>query len=212
MISTILEAAALDALEPRWLEQGYRVIRRPDPGELPKFLGTYEPDAIAVGRSPSLVIEVVNPQSRTHDVRIAQLQRLFENRDDWRLEVVYAPEATEGVRPVAVDDIDATLARAARLSESDPQVALLLAWAALEAGARLLHPDETRRGLPSGSLLDLLGSLGDTTRDEQATLHRIAKLRNALSHGQLDAAVSGEDVSQVLGIASRLRRVVRGTQ
>ena len=131
---------------------------------------------------PSLVIEVVNPQSRTHDVRIAQLQRLFENRDDWRLEVVYAPEATEGVRPVAVDDIDATLARAARLSESDPQVALLLAWAALEAGAeRLLHPDETRRGLPSGSLLDLLGSLGDTTRDEQATLHRIAEFRETLS-------------------------------
>ena len=195
MLSVALaEWTVLEALEPRLRQQGYTVIREPSPEQRPSFLKDIQPDAIAIGRKPFLVIQVLPRRSGSADTKVAQLQGLFEGQDDWRLEVVYAAPDGTPLEAVTSEDIRAALDQARRLADTEPKAGLLVAWATLEAIARILEPTLASRSLSSGSLVDLLIANGHVPQSEGARLRRLGDLRNKVTHGQINVTPLVDDV------------------
>ena len=201
---SLSERQALDQLEPLWRRQGYTLVREPSPEQLPGFLRDFRPDAIAIGAKPSLAIEVLGSRSRSADTKVRQLESLFEGRDDWRLEVVYAASHGMPLEAVSRDDIESALEQIGQLLGKDPRPALLLAWATLEAAARTRQPDLASRSLASGSLTDLLISFGYLPYGDAERLRRISETRNRLSHGQINAEASEDDVRYLVGAVRAL--------
>ncbi|HVH80726.1 MAG TPA: hypothetical protein VM782_15125 [Stellaceae bacterium] len=205
MISASLrERAVLDELEPAWRRRGYTLIREPSKDQLPPFLKGFRPDAIAVGASPCLVIEVVRGQGGAAETKIRQLHDLIEGHEDWQLEVVYSSQ--DGVRLAAVAraDIRNALQTVRAIADSEPRAGLLLVWATLEAIGRSIEPELASRSLAPRSLVDLLVSKGHIDQDDGLTLRRMADLRNALAHGQIDKSPSPAEVDFVADISEKL--------
>lgn len=198
------EAAVLDLFEPRWRKRGYEVVRAPTAEQLPDFLAGSQPDAIAIGRTPSLVIEILRPHVRRGDQQRENFGARLAGHDDWKLEVVgimpdgptFAPETAESVR--------AALSYARELAEGAPNAALLMAWAALEAAGRRLEPRFATGGLSTGALLDVLVSNGHIEQDDGSRLRAIAEARNRILHGQLDVRASTRDVGDIVALAEPL--------
>lgn len=203
------ERAVLDELEPRWQRQGYRLVRRPARDELPPFLNGFQPDAIAIGATPSLVIEIVNPRSKATRAKVTQLSSLFENQDEWKLEVVYAPSELGEISISSQDDIRQALDDSVQLLDIEPRAALLLVWAALEAAARHLHPNAASQARTSLSLVELLISHGDLQPDEQEALRNIARKRNTIAHGDFTTEVARGDVLRIIRACQELLAHVR---
>ncbi|NDW07222.1 hypothetical protein [Jiella pacifica] len=198
----ITERGVIDAMEPHWTARGYTVIREPTEAQVPKFFGGFRPDAIAVGRDPSLLIEVQRPGSNAAEYQLRMLQELLKGRNDWRLEILYAPSETPLVEPVATEWIKSAFFSAAQLLAQNARAAFLLAWAAFEAALRQRFPAEAK-GPVSTRLLALLDA-GEISQDEHRRLLELSRKRNALAHGQLDAPITGQDVSVIVELGDRI--------
>jgi hypothetical protein len=199
-----VERAVLDQMEPRWQRQGYRLVRGPSRDELPAFLKGFQPDAIAVGATPPLVIEVVNPHSKATKAKVTQLSALFEDQDEWKLEVIYAPSESGEIAFSSPADIRQALKDSIGLLAIEPRAALLLAWAAFEAAGRHVHPDAAPEARTSLSLVELLVSNGDLPLGDQAALRSIARKRNAIAHGDLSTGVERSDVLRIVEACDQL--------
>ena len=198
--STLAEGNVLDTIEAKWRARGYTLIRDPQSEELPAFLRGFRPDAIAVGKSPSLAIEVIQTRGPASTQKLKQIEGLLRDRDDWRLEVVYVPPTGTAVEAVSSGTIRETLRQAGRLAGTAPKAGLLLAWAGLEAAARQREPELADRGLTSGSLIDLLASQGYVRQDQASELRQLGRVRNTLAHGQIDIVPAQADVEKIVAI------------
>lgn len=202
--SALTETEVLDRLETRWINEGYQLIRQPEAEQLPSFLRGFRPDAIAIGPTQSLVIEIMRNRSPSADTKVRQMQGLFKGHPDWRLEVIYA--APEGIplSKATDDEIAIALEEARRVSDIAPRPALLLLWSIFEAIGRRLEPDLAARSLTPGSLIDVMISKGRLPQEDSQFLHRIAKARNALAHGLLDLNPPQPDVVRLLDLCEQL--------
>jgi hypothetical protein len=106
--------------------------------------------------------------------------------------------------------VESALVEAERSADREPRSALLLAWAALEALARARHPDLASDGLAASTLLDLLVSHGDLPQEAQEELRQVARMRNALAHGQLDLRPAPDAVRRLVALARTLRPAAGG--
>jgi len=198
------ERAVLDELEPSWRKRGYTIIREPSAEQLPDFLKGFRPDAIAIGATPRLVIEVVQPRSGAAETRVRQLQNLFKGDRDWRLEVVYISQDGTPLQAVSSEDIQNTLRKVHLMANSEPRAGLLMAWATLEAIGRILEPDLASRGLSPRSLVDLLISNGHLPQSENARLRKLGDIRNTLAHGQINTTPAPDDIEYLVTLAENL--------
>jgi len=198
------ERAVLDEHEARWVAHGYRVIRQPRGAEIPEFLQRFQPDALAVGVEPNLVIEVIRKGSPNAEEKVRRLRSLIGDRADWRLEVLYSGEAESQVQATASDSIGELLATARRLTTQEPRATLLLVWAGLEALTRRLEPQNTRRPQTPGRVVEVLAGAGHIAPSEAERLRAAAGLRNRLIHGDLSVHPSPAEIGAVLEIAENL--------
>jgi hypothetical protein len=202
--ASIRERYALDVFEPIWRQKGYTIVREPSPQQLPNFLKGLRPDAIAIGAEPSLVIEVAAGQGSSKQIRLRRLKSALDGQTDWRLEVVYVGSEGTPITPASLQTTDAALKRARMLAAEEPEAALLLAWAAMEAVGRLLEPSLTEFSLGALALVDLLVGYGHLSQEDGVTLRALALHRNRLAHGELEVAPPIEDVKALVDIAERL--------
>ena len=72
-----MEEDLLAAAARQLAERGYSVIVDPSRSLLPEILQDYRPDAVAIGRDPKLVIEVVS-EGVDHASRVAERQRALK--------------------------------------------------------------------------------------------------------------------------------------
>lgn len=198
--------AVLERYASKWTSRGYRLVKNPHGDELPDFLGSYRPDAILVGPQKVLV-EVLykgEPQDLT---KLEALQSLLTGRDDWRLEIIYAGVRPPTVSPTSVGRLRETLDRIASMDDSDAGAFVML-WPVMEAAARLLVPDETRRPQSPGRVVELLASQGIVLPSDADFLREAAKLRNRIVHGELDAAVPNDMRQRTERIAREVVKLV----
>ena len=200
-----LTARKLEALENvtrNLSRRGYRVIRAPGPDELPAFLAGTQPDAIATGTSPSIVLEVMTregPPGANKNKILEIRERVEQHRPDWSLHVVYAPVVGPQLLPGDKPSIAKRLDEVEKLAVVDRPAALLLGWSLLEAAGRLLLPEQLVKPSGAGSLVSLLTSMGHLEQDQARSLDRLVDLRNSVAHGDVDAEVEAADVAEVLG-------------
>lgn len=202
--ASLTERRILETVEQRWTQLGYTVIREPRRDQLPAFLQGMRPDAIAVGQQPSIVIEILDKRSRASDTKLRQFHTLFQGRDDWRLEVVYASSEGAPVQSINLADIKAAITAAEDLKISEPRAGLLLAWSALEAVTRILEPDLASNGLSTSSVVDLLVSMGHLPQPDAGRLRGIGEIRNLLAHGQLNQNPAVDDLQALISLVRKL--------
>lgn len=198
------ERIALDDVEPRLKRRGYTLIREPSRDQLPDFLSGFKPDAIALGPSPSLIIEVKQRRSKGSDHQIRKIQELLRGHDDWRLDVVYVTSFGVPLEQVDRVSIDKTVEDVRRLALSDNRAALLLGWAVLEAVARSIEPSLADRSMSTSSIAELLVSMGHISQEDGSRIRVLGHMRNKIAHGQIDTTPSGEEVEFLADRAASL--------
>ena len=160
--ATPTEREALDALEPRLISDGYQLIRDPRPEQLPTFLKGFRPDAIAIGRKPYLLIEVISRGSTDAVVaaKQTQLRSLVAQNADWALEIVSAGSGSQLPTVHILPTIRARFEEIRSLAAVDHRAALVMTLGVLEAVARMAMPDRAARSLMPSTTIEVLTTLG----------------------------------------------------
>jgi hypothetical protein len=129
------------------------------------------------------------------------------HRKGWRFVIAVAD--SKNVEEVEVPAPQAVRARITEARKLDLQsdAALLMAWAVLEAAARLALAKAGHRVVRSKAptaLVQELASLGRITPQEERDLMAFAAKRNRLAHGFWEATTAPIGSGQVLAVAERL--------
>ena len=174
---------------------------------LPRFAGEYRPDAIALGKPKNLAIEV-NLEGMSAKPVPDEIRRRFDADSDWDLRVYYArpKRAAEPMEPVPLSSIDASSREVEELSGKGlEQLALLRAWATLEALGRKLLPGKFERAQTPGRLVEVLAFEGNLTPTEADLARNLLTDRNRFIHGSLDVEVDPSDLARFAETLKELR-------
>ena len=174
---------------------------------LPRFVGEYRPDAIALGRPKNLAIEV-NLEGMPAKSAPDEVRRRFDEDSDWDLRVYYArpKRAAEPMEPVSLSSIDASIREVEELSGKGlEQLALLRAWATLEALGRKLLPGKFERAQTPGRLVEVLAFEGNLTPTEADLARNLLTDRNRFIHGSLDVEIDPSDLARFAETLKELR-------
>jgi hypothetical protein len=204
------EQEALDQHEPTWIAQGYKLIRKPRASDLPSFLGRYVPDAFLIGENHKVIVEVIHKGSPHAERKVRDLRSLLAGHEDWRLEVVFTGSESAALPTVGAEALRVSLLRVRGLAASEPEAALLLLWATIEAVARRLEPSRTAKPQSPGRVVELLAGAGHVTPTEASILRESVRWRNRLIHGDLTITVTIEQINQVISAVESLLSQIEG--
>ena len=152
--------------------------------------------------------EVKSRSSLAAEPRIKELARAVESRPGWSFELLLVPEpekldAPEGARSFDRGNVLERVAEAERaLASGMSEAALVLAWSACEAAARVLVAEEeksNRNVSAPGYFLDRAVFLGIISREEYRDLANVRKYRNAIVHGFSHGDFEDELVTSLIG-------------
>lgn len=199
------ERAMTALLTARLKDEGYEVFTGRDGSLLPTFLANFRPDLIAVKAGRNLAIDI-KERRLARDGGISLLERaaiadhLFGRHPDWEYQLVSVSPRDLDPDLAATDRVrvEDRLARIdSILSATGPDMALMSAWATLEAAARWRWPERLAQPQMPAHLVGLLASEGYLMPDEERRLREVQKLRNRVVHGDLEVQVSEDDVAAV---------------
>lgn len=193
--------------EVRQLEaEGYDVFMQPRPPQTPEFLGSFVPDAIAIGKGKNIIIEVKRSGTLADDA-LGKIADEVKKHADWELRLILvSPTSSAGKVPLqSPRAIQNAVQEIAQLRDTGAlRAAFLLGWATLEAEARRLIENALSRPQTPGRVVQMLGQEGYLTPDEVDGIRKLADVRNRLVHGELDIAVSRENLDQLLQVLVHL--------
>ena len=198
------ERIALDRVVPLLRSEGYEVIPEPGPADLPPFLSDRQPDAIAIGKHPSLLVEVFRKEGNRELTRIRELRSLLRGHDDWELRVFYFSSLEPSLEPVPNAATVNAIQAARDVSATEPRAAILFAWSIIEAVAREKIETTGSRALNPNALVNLLASEGFIDQNQANEMFRLSKVRSQIAHGQLNCVATEEEVSWILSIVEQV--------
>jgi uncharacterized protein YutE (UPF0331/DUF86 family) len=202
------EADLLALATEQFAEEGYTVVREPGASSLPAPLRDLHPDAIAIGKRPFVVIEVVREGAQNAE-RVIRLQRAAQEAGDWNLHLILdRGERKPGLDQIPAQIISSTLNQARKLLEVDTRAALLLSWASFEAVARAMAPTRFAKPQSPGRIIESMASEGIVTPSEASALRKLATSRNAVVHGDLRVAPPTNELEKFLRVQERLLKRV----
>lgn len=196
----------LQRLVPDLEAEGYEVYVHPNKPLIPKFLGSFSPDAVALRPGKNLAIEVLKP-SQGASQKLEQLTALFQDQPDWELRVVWMMPSSD-TASLQVQDRGSIQKRIMQIKElastGHTEPAALLAWATFEALARAVAPERFARPQTPGRILQVLASDGYLMPSEADFLRVLAEKRNKLIHGELNIRISDQEISDFLSILNEM--------
>ena len=198
------ERIALNRVVPLLRSEGYEVIPEPGPKDLPPFLADRQPDAIAIGKHPSLLVEVFRKEGNRELIKIRELRSLLQGHDDWELRVFYFSSLEPTLEAVPTAATVKAIQAVRNISMTEPRAGLLFAWSIMEAVARGKIETTGSRALNPSALVNLLAGEGYIDQNQANEMFRLSKLRSQIAHGQLDCVATAEDVSWILSIIEQV--------
>jgi Holliday junction resolvase len=82
------ETVALERQVPTLTAEGFDVILQPRRADVPKFLGSYSPDALAFRKDKNLVVEVMR-ESPESSIKLKRIRSLLDGREGWELKIIW---------------------------------------------------------------------------------------------------------------------------
>ena len=206
------ERETLRMLKAAYEQRGYSFVLEPSAAVLPPFLEDYRPDAIALKAPGGVVIEVVSSSGRSQP-RVQELKRLFAGQKDWTLDVVTAKrEDLSNIPASSTDQIATELDAIPDVAATHARGALLLAWAVLEAAARVASRsanEASERAIVPAQIPDILTREGFIDQSTAIWLRTMAKVRNSVAHGDVSRHVSRDEIDRITSIIRNVLNEVR---
>lgn len=200
----VWESSALQDLRRSSEARGLTFYVKPPRKVVPDFLGNYQPDAIARGSDGGIIIQVKHRRSWEGETQLAELSERISRQKGWEFRVIYLNPAVDGVllikKPTWAQLYAALRESEALAAGGHYAAALVSAWAALEALARLASSGG-EAGPSSASPLQAVQALaeeGFVENEVADRLRRLARLRNAVVHGDLSAEVPADQVETLM--------------
>lgn len=196
-MSLNMEFEILQSLVPELEAEGYEVFVHPNKPLIPKFLGDFEPDALALRPGKNLAIEVLK-QSPRASKKLELITPLFRNQEDWELRIIWITSNNES-KILQIQSLETVgqrineITKLALTGHTEPS--LLMAWATFEALARVALNGQFARPQTPGRIVEVLATEGYVTPTEAELLRKLADKRNRLIHGELNVKVSDEELS-----------------
>lgn len=207
---TSREQAILENLRERYEGKGYAFFAYPPRDLLPPFLEGYMPDAIALGPNERVAIEVKPYRGQANPSQLSKVASLFSGHPEWKFIVVYSDENARQdmlLSQPSRRDVESELSTVETLMrQGQTRAALVLAWGALEAAARLLvsPQDRTSHGRSPRQVLEQLERDGYLDRETARPLWEAVALRNAAVHGDFAAEIGDTAIEQLLAAIREL--------
>ncbi len=183
---------------------------------VPDFLGNYQPDAIARGSEGGIIIQVTRPGSGKAEKRFAEISQRVSRQKGWTFQLVYLNPLDE--TPIAKptwQQLQAAFGETEALASGGHYAAALVnAWAVLEALARLATTESETERFSTSPLhaVQALAEEGFVENEVAGRLRGLARLRDAVVHGDLSVDVTAEQVGMLVrdlrAIASDMEAVV----
>jgi hypothetical protein len=184
----------LDRIAALYRRQGYEVVIRPGPTQLPAFAHDFKVELLAHRADQGVLVAIKkNRQAIAADGNIQRYAETTGLQPGWRFDfVILEPENTlarelVGAKEFSDEDILGSLEQATRLVRDGlDQYAVVAAWAAFEAAMRThlrLSGQEAGWGTPPREMLRELYSAGAFAPEEFARIDLAFRLRNQIVHG-----------------------------
>jgi len=206
MSADVMERTLIDQLVPELQAEGYEVVRDPRREVLPRFLGSYSPDLIALRGDGNLAIEIAT-RSDASRTRLENVASLFSGRDDWKLKIYWASGEETRPKRQSLANISGAISQVkALIAERQLRAAYLFAWATFEALGRNMLAEKFARPQTPGRLIEVLANEGTLTPSEADQLRAHVETRNRLVHGELDTRLSARQANELLALLEKLER------
>jgi uncharacterized protein YutE (UPF0331/DUF86 family) len=205
-LSQDAEEEFLERLRARYEDQGFAFTIAPNSRELPDFLGSYSPDAVAKKAGLNIAIEVKRHQTLTTQHSLQKIRRLFEGHPDWEFNVVYI--GIDPLQPVTIPSAPPAMIRArvdevrTLNSEGHHRAAFVMAWSLLEAALHSIGGETTNKPHTPGTVVQTLAMNGYIEPEMERRMRSLIELRNKIVHGDLNAEPGSVDVELVLSAIS----------
>ena len=199
-MTMLIETEIIENVAAGLRAEGFSVVIGPVSPIIPTDLSLLRPDMAAFRADTKLIVEVVSRSSEKKH-KLEQLTTVLATPSDWSLRVVsFDGEPTAALPLLTPEKARIFLEEARHLSGDHPQAAFLLAWASLEALARVTKSDQFAKPQTPGRIVEVLAQEGYFTPAEADLLRELSKRRNRLIHGDLDSKLTAEDVQRFLTI------------
>jgi len=179
-------SAQLQALRSAYRAQGYTLREGAE-------VGGYRVEAVATrgGAQPATVMMVERGRPGAEEAERLEALSLLAAKKGWDLRVVMPEAAAPEIAAPHAEDLGKARASVEFLrSAGDEAGALLIAFAALQAGARLLAEEgREARAVCAGALVQDLVSFGAAPQEDLEALIRLAQAHDRAAAGDLQVQV-----------------------
>lgn len=200
----------------QYRSQGYQVVVRPEPKDLPDFAKTFKVEIVARRDDESALVSVkMNPKELEADPNIPDYAEVTDKQPGWRFDL-YAlesdfetkfPDKRDAKEPTD-EEVHQQVATVRRLLDANVhQQALVLAWSVLEAAMRRrlqAEGEDAGWGTSPRTMLNELLSAGAVSDTAFRDLERLFQVRNAVVHGFTMPTVDVTAVNLVLDVVRDL--------
>jgi uncharacterized protein YutE (UPF0331/DUF86 family) len=205
----------LNDIADQYRAQGYQVVVRPGPGELPAFAKDFNVEVLATRADGNVLASAKqSPAELQADSNLPRYAEITNKQPGWRFDV-FVPGSDNEVIPEKRDakepsekDIRRYLNDVERmLSEGFVTQSLIAAWAALESAMRRRlrsQGEEAGWGTSPRTMLNELLSAGVLTNSVFRDLEGLFQLRSAIVHGFAPPTVETTAVELLVDTARRL--------
>ena len=197
----------LKSLQQASEARGLRFQVHPPREIVPEFLGGFQPDAIAWGPEGGIIIKVKRRGDPASEQPLAEIARRVSGQKGWEFRAIYVNSSIDDAASIAKptrQQLQAAFKEIEALANSGHHAAAFVAaWTALESLARLASADGEVVRPTTFSPLQAIQTLAEEGYMENETAERLrnlARLRNAIVHGDLSVSVSAGQVEGVLKV------------
>lgn len=196
------EREFLAGLRTQFVDQGFTFVVDPPADELPAFLGSYRPDAIAQKPGANIAIEVMRRPNPGAERPLTEIRRLFQGQSDWQLVVTDMGSDPLKTLTIPASSISEIRLRAeeirALVTHGQQRAAFVMAWSLLEAALHRIESKTGARPRTPGTVVQTLAMLGRIDPPLERKVRPLIELRSRIVHGDLHAEPSADDVHSVL--------------
>jgi hypothetical protein len=203
-------------LADRYRSQGYQVVVRPEPKDLPDFAKTFNVEIVARRDDASALVSAKkSPNELESAPNIADYAEATGEQPGWRFDVVVLGPNDETMMPDQHDaqepseeEFRQQFETVERLLDAKVnQQALVGAWSVLEAAMRRrlqAEGEEVGWGSSPRTMMNELLSAGALPNSVFRNLERLFQARSAIVHGFTMPSIESSAVRLILDVARRL--------